>query len=338
MSLGAAQAGVDVRVAVEVDPHAAETYAQNHPQTKVLVADIRSIRKVPIARNGKTTVVFGGPPCQGFSTSNQKTRSAKNPDNWLFREYIRIVKLWKPDWVIFENVKGIAETEHGMFLKFVLKQLQAAGYTTVWWILNASGFGVPQKRKRLFVVGSLHGIELPKPKPITGKPITVGEAIFDLPDLENGASVNALPYKKAKPSNYAKTMRGNLKFSSNHVVTKNTPLVLKRYRYISQGGNWEDIPARLMRNYADRGRCHTGIYHRLREDEPSVVIGNYRKNMLIHPTEDRGLSVREAARLQSFPDRYEFQGSIGFQQQQVGNAVPPLLAKRVFKTIVALDN
>jgi DNA (cytosine-5)-methyltransferase 1 len=118
------------------------------------------------------------------------------------------------------------------------------------------------------------------------------------------------------------------------LVSKNSKSVIERYAYIPQGGNWEDIPETLMKNYADRSRCHTGIYHRLKEDAPSVTIGNYRKAMLIHPWEDRGLSVREAARLQSFPDNYQFMGSIGFQQQQVSNAVPPLLAKAVFEMIV----
>ena len=112
-------------------------------------------------------------------------------------------------------------------------------------------------------------------------------------------------------------------------------MILERYKYIPQGGNWENIPNRLMKNYADKSRCHTGIYRRLKEDEPSVVIGNYRKNMLIHPTEDRGLSVREAARLQSFPDWFKFKGTIGSQQQQVGNAVPPLLAKAVFTSLMS---
>ncbi|MCH7558127.1 MAG: DNA cytosine methyltransferase [Planctomycetes bacterium] len=335
MSLGAVQAGIDVRVAIEIDPHAAKSYAQNHPKTEVLVADIRSIRKLPITRNGEPTIIFGGPPCQGFSTSNQRTRNGKNPDNWLFREYIRIVKLWKPDWIVFENVKGIAETEHGMFLNFVLEKLEAAGYRVCWWILNARDFGVPQSRQRLFVVGSLDGLAVEKPKSRVATLVTVKEAISDLPSLENGASLTWLAYNGSPCSAYAKRMRGRLKKSPNHLVSTNAPHILRRYKYVPQGGNWEDIPARLMRNYTDRSRCHTGIYYRLREDQPSLVIGNYRKNMLIHPTQDRGLSVREAARLQSFPDWYEFKGSLGFQQQQVGNAVPPLSAKKVFKTILS---
>jgi DNA (cytosine-5)-methyltransferase 1 len=122
------------------------------------------------------------------------------------------------------------------------------------------------------------------------------------------------------------------------LVTVNNTLVQKRYQHIPPGGNWTNIPARLMKNYTnlvdDRSR-HTGIYRRLCWDEPSVVIANYRKNMLIHPDQDRGLSVREAARIQSFPDSYRFAGSIGFRQQQVSNAVPPLLAKAVFSQIVA---
>jgi len=335
MSLGAVQAGIDVRVAVEADGHAAGTYALNHPNTEVIVDDIRNVEGIGIKTNGEGTVLFGGPPCQGFSTSNQKTRGSGNPDNWLFREYVRIVKLWRPDWVVFENVKGIAETENGIFLKFVLQELEGAGYKSSWWILNAKDFGVPQSRQRLFAVGCLHGLTVKKLKPMVSRWVTVKEAISDLPNIENGACVSWLAYKGPARSGYARKMRGRLKKSPNHVVSRNATYVVSRYKHVPQGGNWENIPSRLMRNYTDRGRCHTGIYHRLREDQPSVVIGNYRKNMLIHPTQDRGLSVREAARLQSFPDWYEFKGSIGFQQQQVGNAVPPMLARQVFQAVVA---
>jgi DNA (cytosine-5)-methyltransferase 1 len=128
-------------------------------------------------------------------------------------------------------------------------------------------------------------------------------------------------------------MRNGEKMVSSNLVTRNAPIVTMRYKHVPRGGNWEDIPRRLMASYRKGYECHTGIYHRLDPNEPSVVIGNYRKNMLIHPFEDRGLSVREAARVQSFPDSYRFCGSIGFQQQQVGNAVPPLLAKAVFQAL-----
>jgi len=338
MALGAIQAGVDVLLAIEADPYAASTYAYNHPNVKVLKEDIRNVKNIGIQPNGKKKVLFGGPPCQGFSTSNQKTRNSGNPNNWLFMEFIRITKLWEPDWIIFENVKGIVETEKGIFFNQILKQLNECGYKTSWWILNAADFGVPQKRYRLFIIGSKYDINIDAPEAIIKDYITVEKAISDLPDLPNGSSESFMPYKFKNPSKYAQIMRGGLKMASNHFVTKNSPHITERYKYVPQGGNWSNIPKKLMKNYTDRTRCHTGIYYRLKEDSPSVVIGNYRKNMLIHPKQNRGLSVREAARIQSFPDWYEFKGSIGFQQQQVGNAVPPLLAKAVFEKIMEYSN
>ena len=120
---------------------------------------------------------------------------------------------------------------------------------------------------------------------------------------------------------------------TQNYVSKNSRAVVERYKYIRQGSNWQDIPAELMSNYKDYTRCHSSIYRRLAENEPAVIITNYRKSMIIHPSENRGLSVREAARLQSFPDHYEFIGSLDKKQQQVGNAVPPLLAEKIFKKI-----
>jgi DNA (cytosine-5)-methyltransferase 1 len=285
----------------------------------------------------KQKIIFGGPPCQGFSTSNQKNRDMDNPNNWLYKEYVRLVSEVRPDWIVFENVKGLLETENGFFLDAVLDGFKELGYTTSHFVLNSADFGVPQKRNRLFIIGSLHGVEIDKPKPtVTEKKYrTVKDAISDLPELENGDAPDIEEYSKAARTTYAKLMRGNLDKCGNNVVTNNAPHIIKRYGHIPQGGNWEDIPKRLMKNYTDVSRCHTGIYRRLKEDEPSVVIGNFRKNMLVHPWKDRGLSVREAARLQSIPDWFRFTGSIGFQQQQVGNLVPPLLAKTIFQTIAA---
>ena len=334
MSLGASMAGVDVRLAVEIDPCAASTYRLNHPQTPVFQRDIRllNVSDLPQKKRMKT-ILFGGPPCQGFSTSNQKTRSTNNESNWLFQEYLRVVQAWMPDWVVFENVTGLVQTAEGLFLDSVQSGLKALDYRLSTWTLNASEFGVPQRRSRLFIVGSRAGFEIPAPVAISSSPVTVREAIGDLPRLHNGESATVLPYGKEPHSQYAEHMRRSSSVSLNNFVTRNAAHIVARYPHIPQGGNWESIPSRLMRNYKDRTRCHTGIYHRLRASEPSVVIGNYRKNMLIHPTQNRGLSVREAARLQSFPDHYSFAGSIGFQQQQVGNAVPPLLAEVVFAAI-----
>ncbi len=335
LSLGARMAGVDVRLAIEADPHAAATYAHNHPQTQVVVKDIRKVARIDVPRNGGT-VLFGGPPCQGFSTSNQRNRNGRNPDNWLFREFIRLVRQWEPEWVVFENVRGIIETEDGRFLDHVIENLQEARFAVSSWVLNAADFGVPQRRSRVFVIGSREGCKIETPEPTCSDHLTVHEALSDLPRLPNGASDSRLPYRHGPHSKYAQSMRRGLKSCANHLVTRNAPHIVRRYQYVPQGGNWEDIPPRLMRNYRDRRKCHTGIYHRLRNSRPAIVIGNFRKNMLIHPNEDRGLSVREAARLQSFPDCYEFKGSIGFQQQQVGNAVPPLLAHAVFARVTAI--
>lgn len=334
MSLGAELAGISVKYAVEKNIFAAQTYQVNHPKTKVINSDIHELKSVPANLNKGTTVLFGGAPCQGFSTSNRRTNNRENPDNWLYKEFVRILYLWRPDWVVFENVTGIVEMESGTFFNSILNDFTNTGYTCSYNILDSSDFGVPQKRNRLFLIGSKHGKKINLEKKENIKKVTVKDALFDLPHLNNGANTDEMPYPIKAKSAYSKTMRGTLMQCSGNLVSRNSEYVLKRYKYIQQGKNWESIPKALMKNYSDPTRCHTGIYHRLREDDVSVVIGNYRKNMLIHPWSNRGLSVREAARLQSFPDSYVFKGSIGFQQQQVGNAVPPLLAKYVFEKLM----
>lgn len=333
MSLGAQMAGINVKLAIEIDPSAAKTYKQNHKNTSVKVEDVRNISCIDMIADGPT-ILMGGPPCQGFSYSNQKTRNLSNDKNWLFTHFVRLARQWKPDWVVLENVSGIVRTEKGFFLKQIMSEFESIGYTISYKILNAADYGVPQTRQRFFLVGSLHGIKYEFPEPTILKHVTVSEALDDLPELSNGDDFFSAKYSSTPSSAYAKKMRGKMMVSVNNSVTKNSKLIIDRYKHIPQGGNWKNIPSQLMDNYKDHTRCHTGIYHRLDETKPSTVIGNYRKNMLIHPIIDRGLSVREAARLQSFPDWFEFTGSIGEQQQQVGNAVPPLLAEAVFKQIL----
>jgi DNA (cytosine-5)-methyltransferase 1 len=336
MSHGATNAGIKVLQAVEIEPNACNTYALNHPETQVISGDVATYNpQIPESlRKKNSLIIFGGPPCQGFSTSNQKNRNLENPKNWLFQHYTRLARTLKPEWIVIENVKGLIDTEGGFFFDRINRSLRAVGYKVDPWLFNSADFGVPQRRTRLFIVACLNG--RPPAKPLQSEShVTVHDALDDLPDLENGAMIDEMHYSKLAQSSYAKSMRNEGSLCSGNLVTRSSELVINRYGKIPTGGNWKDIPEQLMSNYRDASRCHTRIYHRLLPDAPAPVIGNFRKNMLIHPYKNRGLSIREAARLQSFPDTYRFTGSIGFQQQQVGNAVPPLLAQAVFRQIVS---
>lgn len=175
LSLGAQLAGVTVTHAVEANHAAAETYRINHPTTKVIEADIRQV--TPLRFNkGARSVLFGGPPCQGFSTSNQRTRTESNPKNWLFGEFFRFAKASKPDWIVLENVKGLRETAQGKFEALILAEMKSLGYSTDLWVLCATDFGVPQRRHRLFFIGRRKGTIPERPTPTAATPISVRQA------------------------------------------------------------------------------------------------------------------------------------------------------------------
>ena len=336
LSLGAEMAGIQIRFAVERDKNAADTYRCNHLNTIMLQDDIRHVNPIEyISENESVFIVFGGPPCQGFSTSNTKTRNHLNPNNILFEEFVRFVRELNPEWFLFENVEGLVNFDHGATLRTIRNRFMDLGYSVVDKILVASDYGVPQHRNRFIMVGNRMDIDFQFPEKYH-EIVTVNEAIADLPALENGQMSEILPYKYAEEntSAYARLMRRGSNDSRQNYVSRNADYVIKRYSYIKQGENWRAIPDELMKNYANKNNCHSGIYKRLVADKPSIVISNYRKNMLIHPFQDRGLSVREAARLQSFPDNFIFKGSLMHIQQQIGNAVPPLLAKAVFDKIL----
>lgn len=341
LSLGAEMAGIEVRAAVEKDRYAAETYRHNHPDAILIEDDIHDINPLEIISlqpGEKVSIVFGGPPCQGFSASNTMTRNMQNPNNSLFEEFLRFVNDLSPDWFLFENVEGFQRFENGKIANMVERCFRNLGYQVKHQVLWASDYGVPQRRNRFFMVGNRLGVDFQFPKPF-GTKITVEDAINDLPDLENGQMDDVLPYKTSvrNASSYASAMRKGSRRSRQNYVSHNEDYVIERYQYIKQGENWRSIPEELMKNYANKANCHSGIYKRLVAHEPSIVISNYRKNMLIHPYQNRGLSVREAARLQSFPDTFLFSGSLMHIQQQIGNAVPPLLAKAVFERIMEYD-
>jgi DNA (cytosine-5)-methyltransferase 1 len=341
LSLGFEMAGFTVGFAVEQNPHAAATYRHNRPDTTVFQDDIRQLdpvaclRESGLARAGVDAVICGL-PCQGFSESNRRTRNLSNPRNHLYTEFLRFVTEINPWCVVVENVAGMRTMAGGVVIHRITEACERMGYSMSTFELNAADFGVPQFRRRLFIVG-VRGDALEPPKPthgIHGCPhVTVRQAIHDLPILRSGAEADCHRYRRVPAlSRYQKWTRGygSRRHSvGGNRVTKNNAVVLERFRHVGAGQNWEAIPAYLMENHRNRSLCHTGYYYRLLWNEPSKVVGNFRKNMLIHPSQDRTLSVREAARLQSFPDRYEFLGAMHVQQQQVADAVPPLLAKAV---------
>ena len=341
MSVGAVMAGITPILAVEFDKYAAETYQANHPDTKIIPKDIKLVK--PLQETEKYPfILFGGPPCQGFSVANTKTRNLDNPNNWMFKEYCRFVKELKPEWFVFENVVGFKSFDKGRFAVEVEEALADLGYITNSDVLNAADFGVPQHRNRFFIIGHRKekgGIKFDfnalekKPK------VSVGEALKDLPSLQNGSKIEEAAYKNIdKLHPYVKFIRKKSKKAMQNYVTRSRPHIVERYEAIQQGENWEAAKKRgLLTTYSSTKHTHSGIYKRLKEDEPAVTIANYRKSMLIHPYEHRGLSLREAARLQSFPDDFVFKGPLSFQQQQVGNAVPPLLAKAIFEKIISLQ-
>ena len=340
ISYGLLQAGFDMRLGIDIDPNFAFTLKENNKDMKVVVSDIRVLEPTEVVksaglRNKDIDRIVGGPPCRGFSQSNRRSRNLDNPLNNLYKEFFRFIRVLQPQIFLLENVAGLKTLHKGAVLQDILKIGEKLGYYLQWNIVNAEDFGVPQRRKRIIFIGTKQKadnlFEFKK-----NKPVTVRSALDDLPVLENGNVVDDLKYSRdSKLSNYQKIMRmNNGNIVSNNLVTKNGKLVMERYNYIPPGGNWRSIPAQLMSNYKNPNNCHGWIYYRLKWDEPSVVISNFRKNMLIHPEQHRGLSVREAARLQSFPDYYLFYGPLTSQQQQVANAVPPLLAEKIGKNII----
>lgn len=315
---------------------------------------------------GGAHLLIGGPPCQGFSMANRNSWSGSNPHNELVDVFIRYVVRLHPLAFLMENVQGILWTPNAdssvSVVDVIERRLKAAGYVLFPKLLDAVWYGVPQNRSRFFLMG-LHrdlgytaedfGSWGPFPRPSHGKHarpfVTVRDAIADLPRTGNGASQERSPY--AEPSREALQQNEFLRYVRrgaeaevvlDHVTSKHAQYVIERYRRIPAGGNWQNIRDQ-MKNYADLSRTHSNIYRRLRWDDPAITIGHYRKSMLVHPSQHRGLSLREASRLQSFPDWFRFAGTVDGQpgglvhkQQQLANAVCPLVTKAIAEFIASL--
>lgn len=337
LSFGFQEAGYKILTAIDNDPYAIETYSHNiKTEFKPITKSIRKIKPSEFLDclkmvSGELDLLIGGPPCRGFSMANRQNNNKNNPYNQLIHYYLDFLEYIAPKAFLFENVKGLKIFNKGMIHEYFLKKIKKNKYIVNQFLFSCEDLGIPQKRERLIIVGTKKRKKV-KIDLVKEKKITVKKAIDDLPNLENGNRRDPLPYKKNQNlSQYQKEIRENWDSDTvyNNLVTKNSNLVIERYNHIKQGGNWSDIPKKLMKNYSNIQNCHSSIYHRLSNNNPSITMCNFRKNMIIHPDQNRGLSVREAARLQSFPDNFIFYGGINSQQQQVANAVPPKLSKLI---------
>ncbi len=374
LSEGLSQAGFRSLYANEVVPRYAETYALNHPETLIERGDIRAVdaslvRKNLGLRKGQLDLIAGGPPCQGFSINAPK-RSSDDERNSLVHDYLRFVDEFQPRAVIIENVPGLVSFENGATLQSILTVLGQHGYESDVKILYAPHFGVPQTRWRTIIIG-LRDHEITEkvfPDPVREAPVrvnftsnfagrnivaipkslelpsfvTVKDALDDLPVLKNGETGTPEKSYRSEPQNdFQKILRAGSASVVNHESARLGAINIKRMKHIPAGGNWTDIPENLLPKGMKRARKsdHTKRYGRVHPDGLASTIltkcdphwGAY-----FHYSQDRTFTVREAARIQTFPDRFHFTGSKVEQYEQVGNAVPPLLATAIGQSLVKI--
>jgi DNA (cytosine-5)-methyltransferase 1 len=333
LSLGFEQQGFDVLVANEYDASIANAYSKNHKNTKMIVGDITSLdlKQVFGEYAGKIDVIIGGPPCQGFSQKG-KRKTIHDKRNFLFKYYVDIVKLVTPRYFVMENVPNLLTAERGYFFNEIKELFKKMGYSLEHDVLNASDYGVPQNRRRAVIIGKLNGQAPKLPSPQKDK-VTIWDAISDLAYLNSGEGMEEQEYKNPAESNYQKLLREKSQILYNHVVTKHSPLALERLAMIPPNAGKEVLPKEHITK-----SIYSGTWTRMRKDEISATITTRfdtpSSGKFTHPYLDRAITVREAARIQSFPDNFRFIGNKGSQMKQVGNAVPPLLAAAIAKVIM----
>ena len=328
LSLGFRMEGFEISLANEIDKEIAESYTINHPETKMINEDITKLNIEDVFKEykNKVDVVIGGPPCQGFSQKG-KRKSINDDRNFLFIYFYNVVKILKPKYFVMENVPNLLTTENGYFKKEIIDLFKKIGYKLTADVLIASDYGVPQNRKRAFIIGTLgkKKIELPNPLNINN---TIWDAISDLAYLESGEGEFKQDYKMKPESEYQKLLREGSKYLYNHMATKHSEIAIERLKMIPPNKGREMLPKEHLTK-----SIFSGTWSRMIKDEVAVTITTRfdtpSSGKFTHPYLNRAITVREAARIQSFPDSFIFYGTKGSQMKQVGNAVPPLLSRQI---------
>jgi len=334
MSLGFAAAGFNISLGVDDDSDALQTFSNSHPEASVISKDIELVSASEISEavaKEPVDVVIGGPPCQGLSQSGRRDYS--DPRNRLFLSFVKITKCLRPTAFVLENVPGSVMLYEGRIKRLIKRKFEAIGYRVSVGTLTAANFGVPQMRKRVFFVGLNnhsepflfpHAVNFETQTIINGNRwVTCSEAIHDLPSLEGEIGEAMQKYPGPPRNKYQKLMRSGSKYLFNHIATIHTEKVKKIISLVPEGGDYRDLPQqyRDTRNFHDAWKRYDG-------DKPAPTIDTGHRHHF-HYAYNRVPTVRESARLQSFPDKVIFFGNKHQQYSQVGNAVPPLLAKAV---------
>lgn len=340
LSKGFLDAGYNVLVGVDNNQPALDTFSLNHNGGVALNADLskhETFDKIKeLAGNNPIDVIIAGPPCQGFSLTGP--RNFDDPRNKLYLAVIEMVRQYQPKAFIIENVPGMATLYKGEIKDEILRRFKSMNYNIDCKILCAADYGVPQTRKRLVFMGIRSDIGNPRfPKPILTPEhyITCKEAISDLPSLVDDLGSEHSNYSEAPKTKYQKKMRGNCKILHNHVGTKHTQLVIDTISLVPEGGNYKDLP----KGWGESRKFHEA-WTRYDGNKPSKTIDTGHRNHF-HYKWNRVPTIREDARLQSFPDDFVFLGTKTQQNRQVGNAVPPLLGfalGNAIKSILDGDN
>ena len=375
-SLGFEQAGCKISGAIEIDNWASSTFLFNHPTANVITGDIRLLTNKELSvkfKNDSPDIILGGPPCQGFSIANINKGDPKDPRNTLFQEFIRLGKLFSPKIMIMENVPNLIniKTEKEENVTDIINiELSNMGYNVYMEILSATDYGVPQIRKRLFIIASKKSLKNPFPIKTHDlncnelfslelkKTPTLWDAISDLPEIEARGGSEEMDYTNNPENDYQLQLRCNAEKVYNHKAMKHSKRLVERFSTMKWGDSTTDVPENLKPIKRNSGniisdKAYDQNNRRMFPNKPCHTIPASFYANFVHPYKNRNFTAREGARIQSFPDTYVFKGKSTVvshkllareerfeekylcQYSQIGNAVPPLMAKAVAENILS---
>ena len=359
LSFGFETKGIEVALAIEKDSWAAETYKKNHKNKNCIEADITKLTDSFFGEyQGKAEIVMGGPPCQGFSIAASNRRKEGDERNFLYREFLRVVSVVKPRVVLLENVKEFGKyylPDGRLLVDDVVTTLDSYGYRCSYSVIDVKDYGIPQDRRRFFLIGVKDKTQeidiMTMLKAYNSKACNLGEAISDLPvvmpyQFKEG---DVMPYTQEPQNGFQHLMRDGAVIVSNHIPMQHTPKTVEKFRFLLNNGNKDELPDNLRSVVrGDTTRISNSKFsqnHRVMDAykiAPTITASFY--SSFIHPNQPRNLTVREAARIQTFPDTFIFYGKRTTlskkllsrkgivedlhldQFNQVGNAVPPMMA------------